>query len=454
LNGILDAVFIIHSGYAAEIIGKDCTNDALSSQRIQSIARTAIPGIWTTITNSFRVEIGSFAIASGLNGVCGSDMARMGVITHEFFHLFGVHDFYDLGGTGTGSSVGGLGAFDIMAWPRGPLNRAAFPGHLSPYSKVQLKTIEPIEIMYNGEYEARASEFYPDVFKISVGFAEGEYLLIENRQPTLFDQDLFGTGGILIYHVDENTEGVGNQFEGYPGMNGWPGNNQHFRVGLLSADRKYDLEKGVNNGDEGDFWKNGDTLGPGPGLSEAADFSLYPNTDSYSGGNIMVTGITITDFTETTPGVWTFRVGGLEGIPDNDDSFGNQNDDGLSSFSPSNNLTVSPSSISSFKPSDTPSLSPSVSPSWMPTVSSHPSSSPTPEPTSTPSLWPTVSVLPSDVPSLSTAPSAIPVAPTSQLRGNELRGGDDASGSDSSPQSQMDVVIFASGLTIFLHLFL
>ena len=135
----------------------------------------------------------------------------------------------------------------------------------------------------------------------------------------LFDQDLF-SAGILIYHVDEQTEGIGNRLEGYPGMPGWPGNNNHFKVSVLAADRNYDLEKGVNNGDEGDFWRDGDVLGPGPGVSNAVDFSQYPNTDSYSGGDIRVTGITVSDFEETSPGVWSFRVEGLQDDPNENET--------------------------------------------------------------------------------------------------------------------------------------
>lgn len=41
------------------------------------------------------------------------------------------------------------------------------------------------------------------VYRISRGFPAGEYLLIENRQPSGYDA-LLPRGGIAIYHIDES----------------------------------------------------------------------------------------------------------------------------------------------------------------------------------------------------------------------------------------------------------
>ena len=98
---------------------------------------------------------------------------------------------------------------------------------------------------------------------ISDPYPSGEYLLIENRQPVLSDEKLWQPGGILIYHIDENVEGGGNRFRGGPFVDGWPGNGLHYKVALLQADGEYELEKALNQGHIGDFWKVGQRLGPG-----------------------------------------------------------------------------------------------------------------------------------------------------------------------------------------------
>ena len=82
----------------------------------------------------------------------------------------------------------------------------------------------------------------------------------------------------------------------------------HYQVAVLASDGQYNLEKGDNVGDIGDFWKEGMTLGPGNGR-------VFPNTDAYQFGSIRVTGVTITDIKKKDT-VMTFRVSGLSETPE------------------------------------------------------------------------------------------------------------------------------------------
>lgn len=86
---------------------------------------------------------------------------------------------------------------------------------------------------------------------------------------------------------------------GYPGKAGWPAD--HYRVAVQQADGNYDIEKGVNIGDEGDFYRQGSKL------SSGGDF---PNTDSYQGGIRRSTGVNIEVLTESRF-IMAFRVTGL-----------------------------------------------------------------------------------------------------------------------------------------------
>jgi len=99
--------------------------------------------------------------------------------------------------------------------------------------------------------------------------------------------------------VDTNANNQGNR--GYPGKAGWP--VDHYMVSVLQADGAYDIEKGNNVGDDADFWRAGDVLGPGP--------NTWPNTDSIQGKQYQ-TNIKIT--IQSNPGfIMTFRVDGING---------------------------------------------------------------------------------------------------------------------------------------------
>ena len=83
------------------------------------------------------------------------------------------------------------------------MNSPSRPGHYSAWTKIELGWVDPIEIVLDGEYCAQPVELQPDIYKISHNFPEGEYLLLENRQPipTDFDERFWEPGGILIYHI-------------------------------------------------------------------------------------------------------------------------------------------------------------------------------------------------------------------------------------------------------------
>ena len=94
------------------------------------------------------------------------------------------------------------------------------------------------------------------IYVITDPFPDKEYLIIEMRYGMKWDEDFTGHG-IVIYHVD-NLAGDDNLIQstrGFPGHSNWPA--EHYRVAVLQADGRYDIEQLINNGDETDFWTNG-----------------------------------------------------------------------------------------------------------------------------------------------------------------------------------------------------
>jgi M6 family metalloprotease-like protein len=216
-----------------------------------------------------------------------SAWSMLGNICHEMTHQMRIADQYD-----TDHSSAGLGYHCLMAagtkgW------HVVRPHYASPpcaWCKIALGWAKPKLLENYGVYTVRSSLCYPDIFKITKGFPEGEYLLIENRQPLFaYTGPEVPKGGLAIWHIDEKKKN--NNDEGYPGQEGWPQNGRHYKVALLQADGCYHLERRKNNGDAGDYYFGGHTnvvIGPGPGeYPKKAPF--FPTTDAYQGGVIQRT---------------------------------------------------------------------------------------------------------------------------------------------------------------------
>ncbi len=290
-DGFVDSIAFVHSGYAAETGGTDAYGTPQSS-RIWS-HRWTIP----TWKSAEGVRVRDYHINPGLWGTSGTSPGRIGVICHESGHFFGLPDLYDTSGAGSG-----IGSFGLMANSWGFDNSQQYPPHFSAWSKIQLGWITPTVISTPGVYSVpQAQTAGAVIYKITEGYPAGEYLLIENRQPVGYDQKIpagiGGAGGLAIWHIDENKPA--NNDPGFPGQSGWPENGRHYKVALLQADGSYGLERRQNRGDSGDLYRGGfvDQIGP----------ATVPNTDSYQGGVIYPSLISIKEISATDE-VMSFRL--------------------------------------------------------------------------------------------------------------------------------------------------
>ena len=308
LDLLIDALLIIHSGYASEQgMGSQCSANPPPNRIVSQGHSASNPFVWTSQNGLY--SIGGYAIASAYLRVCpdAATWATESVMTHEFIHTFATPDLYDIAlrSSGTSNSFGGIASYDIMSNPFGP-NGDGVGGGMSSCIKDRTGWISPTTIEYDGTYTVRPLNDYGDVYKITKGYAtDTEYLLIEYRANVGYDSALPGSG-LLIYHIDRNLPQQDRA--GFPSQSGWPQNGNHYVCALLQADGKYDLEQGFNNGDGGDYFVPGMTLGPGP--------MVHPNTDSYQNGNIVSTEITISDISFSSGlDSMTFRISGLGSDP-------------------------------------------------------------------------------------------------------------------------------------------
>lgn len=291
-DGFIDSIAFIHSGYGAEWGGTDVDGTA-TADRIWSHRWAIQNPEWTS---NEGVRVSSYHISPGLWGTSGSNIGRIGVIAHETGHFFGLPDLYDTDGGGSG-----IGSYGLMANSWDFSGSQLCPPHFSPWSKMQLGWINPVNISQSGEYTIGQSETNNEYFVITDGYPSNEYLLIENRQNAGFDCSM-PQGGLAIWHIDDET---GFNTEGYPGGR-WPKDGKHYRVALAQADGNFQLEKGHNRGDPGDVHHGGgvDAIAPGP--------DGHPNTDGYQRGRITVTGHTISNISFSGP-TMTFCLNGCGG---------------------------------------------------------------------------------------------------------------------------------------------
>jgi hypothetical protein len=224
----------------------------------------------------------------------------MGIFAHEYGHALGLPDLYD-----TDYTSEGVGQWSLMA--SGNWNSVSRegdrPGHLDPWSKYKLGWITPFQVqgtLWNTPIYQASSYAY--IYQLRTGSPAkgGEYFLVENRQKAGFDEGLPGAG-LLIWHIDEGK--TDNDMECYPG--GPACSSQHYRVSLVQADNRYDLEKNANRGDGGD---------PYPGTANKTSFNSgsSPNSSLFTGkaGNVSVTSISSSGYMMTATLSASFNASG------------------------------------------------------------------------------------------------------------------------------------------------
>ncbi len=261
-DGYIDAIDIIHSGYAAETGGGEGNWIWSHKGMLWQISPTG----WTSAEG---VKVFDYHTEAALWATSGQDILRIGVVCHETGHFLGLPDLYD-----TDSTPGeGIGSWGLMANSWGFDFTQYHPPHNCAWSKIRLGWMAATLLDTPGTYSLDQLETTPVAYRIDKNFPPNEYLLVENRQPAGFETDI-PHGGLVVFHIDDT---AGYNTQGYPGQEGWPLNGNHYRVAVLQADGDYDLEKGYNRGDSGDPYYSGGV--------DALTSMTTPNTDAYQIGN-------------------------------------------------------------------------------------------------------------------------------------------------------------------------
>jgi len=204
----------------------------------------------------------------------GSEIQPIGVFCHEYGHILGLPDLYDVDYSPTTSA--GIGDWSIMG--TGVYNgEARLPAHFDAWCKTSIDFVTPIDVTGNLiAAEIPQIESEPIIYRLTrEGTASYEYFLVENRQKVGFDAALPGDG-LLIYHVDD----------------AYTFNNidvTHYHVAVEQADGLFELEYAANReGDNGDPW-------PGNTNKRSFDDLSTPDSRLYGGSSSKVSVWDISD---------------------------------------------------------------------------------------------------------------------------------------------------------------
>jgi len=242
-----------------------------------------------------------------------------GALYHEFSHLMGAYDEYDVSyrsmGVGSWSLMGNGGWNGSWATGAPP---GVIPSMLDAYHKVLFGWFDPLVVrmpresiplfaaeMETTEFARHGDSLSPIIVKVPI--TPKEYYLIENRQAdvrqkdTLYvhveygvpvsvgdgEYDFFQPGsGVLVWHVDDS---VITELGPFNAINYF---SDHKGVDLVEADGVQDFD-GISGRADWDYQTVGSKYDPFfvGGYNDSLTASTIPNSDGYYGKTYITLGI-------------------------------------------------------------------------------------------------------------------------------------------------------------------
>lgn len=286
-DGFVDALAVIHPTRGAECGGSG------QADRIWAHKWSLLNAAGSVFTTTVPANGGSGGFIRiddyFVQGVlaCGSPerLNEIGVFTHETGHAFGLPDLYDTCTNdpfvcpGDLSSHQGVGTWDLMSAGSWGCNNSSpySPCHMGAWTKAQLGwvTVVPLAADTDHGVVTLPPVASDTVFRVDANDGSGEYFLLENRQATGYDLNLYREG-LLIWQIDPDwiesrwTPNVVNAY-------------QHRGVWLRQADGFDELgQPGGGRGDAADPF-------PGQTVNRSFHGASTPAAHSYQGGPTAVT---------------------------------------------------------------------------------------------------------------------------------------------------------------------
>jgi len=197
-DGFAESIFIVHAGPGAELFGRnELGADYIWSHMWFLPEEIQLDGV---ILQQYAMQPESGCIS---------------VFCHEYGHILGLPDLYDID-----YSTQGIGEWGLMGkgtWCHRPGDPpGSCPAHMCGWSKMQFNWVDVVEV--TEDYMNARIPSVADSAVIYMVFPGGnddseEYFLIENRRRTGFDAGLIrrqiihelpAPNGLLITHIDES----------------------------------------------------------------------------------------------------------------------------------------------------------------------------------------------------------------------------------------------------------
>lgn len=236
-----------HKGFDFSQLTVDA-NKRIKGLSFQFVGNSGAKGLWGHSSAHIRSFDGVQTYSYQISELGTSEM-HLGGICHEQGHmLFGWPDTYDIDGSNGGSS--GCGKFDLMAAGNsdntGAPSRNPMPPN--PYFRYLCgwNDMIPLNNFPNDTtIEVVTNSWNTYVYRNPD--RAGEMFILEARRKPFRNVDMPGEG-VLIWHIDSIIPNNANQQHT---------EQQHYKVSVVQADNKFNLENGQNIGDATDYFKAG-----------------------------------------------------------------------------------------------------------------------------------------------------------------------------------------------------
>ncbi len=246
-DGIAESIFIVHSGEGCET--------SLNTNDIQS-HMSSITGMGGTARAYDGVTINTYVCCPELQKSSPVTHINIGVFCHEYGHILGLPDQYDVSRWCTSITGWGVGAWALMGYGGwgGDVMTPSRPTHICPWGKIKMGWLTPTVVTgANNAIVLQPIEQYQQVLKLGTDGPESEYFLAAfyDSAVGLFDRSL-RKKGLLIFHVDDYVWTENDCENGGTCTSG----GFHSLVALEQPDGNFNLDCGTpgNYSDRGDMY--------------------------------------------------------------------------------------------------------------------------------------------------------------------------------------------------------